>query len=420
MDVLLGLRVKVPATEWGLQEGAFWGVIVQLGIDTSGSSCVGIQFDGRDLFHWPTDMVIEWLADSILMFKRPRLGAPDKTILRPTASQREPAPWMGAENVLRHASEHNTGQRCKGIPPDDPRASPPAALGLVHTSNTSIGTADAERERDCSGIVDPIGQVPNDGVECGAASDEVRIGRAFEPTAQESLRTCSRSTSSNSSGGICAAGRGLMADASSSSLQGPASEDLSADRLEVESAGAADMISDAGDMPGSARGDAGCGARGQAVGCPARNKQRRDYHSVGVELIERLTAQHSAGSSGIVPWTAANQDIQDPRVADQSCEGHDLMQESAPQVPAALERCQMSPRLAPSALMERSRTQLLQVMPPSAQLPNPVNQLGRLSIKPERRSAGDGTKASLARIGNLPKNGMSALAAGFPLGYHMY
>ncbi|GIL52626.1 hypothetical protein Vafri_8434 [Volvox africanus] len=350
MEVLLGLRVKVPATEWGLQEGAFWGVIVQLGIDTSGSSCVGIQFDGRDLFHWPTDMVLEWLADSMLMFKRPRLGAQDKTILRPTASQREPTPWMGAENVLRHVNEHNQGQRCKGIPSDEPSPSPPAVDRLVHTSNMSIGTTGAGRERDCSGIVEPRGQVANDGVRWGAAYDELRDRRAFETIAQESLRTCNHSTSSNSSGGICAAGRGLTAGASSSSLQGPAPADLPADRLEVESAGAADRISDGGAMPGLACGDAGCGARGQAVGCPSRTKQRKDYHSLGLELIERLTAQHSAGSSGGVPWTATNQDIQVPSVAEQSGEERDLMQQSDPQGPGALERRQMPPRLVPSTL----------------------------------------------------------------------
>ncbi|GIL52629.1 hypothetical protein Vafri_8434 [Volvox africanus] len=172
MEVLLGLRVKVPATEWGLQEGAFWGVIVQLGIDTSGSSCVGIQFDGRDLFHWPTDMVLEWLADSMLMFKRPRLGAQDKTILRPTASQREPTPWMGAENVLRHVNEHNQGQRCKGIPSDEPSPSPPAVDRLVHTSNMSIGTTGAGRERDCSGIVEPRGM----------AQEQIRLRRQPKPT----------------------------------------------------------------------------------------------------------------------------------------------------------------------------------------------------------------------------------------------
>ncbi|GIM08401.1 hypothetical protein Vretimale_12415 [Volvox reticuliferus] len=157
MDVLLGLRVRVPASEWGLQEGAFWGIIVQLGIDTTGSSCVGIQFDGRDLFHWPTDMVLEWLADSMLMFKRPRLGAPDKTVLRPTASQRELTPPMGVETVSHHANEHDQGNSWKGIPPDGSRSSPPAVLHRIHTSNMCNVMAEAERGRDCSGTVEARG-----------------------------------------------------------------------------------------------------------------------------------------------------------------------------------------------------------------------------------------------------------------------
>ncbi|GIL79793.1 hypothetical protein Vretifemale_9082 [Volvox reticuliferus] len=178
MDVLLGLRVRVPASEWGLQEGAFWGIIVQLGIDTTGSSCVGIQFDGRDLFHWPTDMVLEWLADSMLMFKRPRLGAPDKTVLRPTASQRELTPPMGVETVSHHANEHDQGNSWKGIPPDGSRSSPPAVLHRIHTSNMCNVMAEAERGRDCSGTVEARG------VGWGAANDGVRGGRTPRATAQ--------------------------------------------------------------------------------------------------------------------------------------------------------------------------------------------------------------------------------------------
>ncbi|GLC40698.1 hypothetical protein PLESTB_000031500 [Pleodorina starrii] len=113
MESLLGRRVRVPPDEWGLRDGDFWGVIVQLGLDTSGKQCVGIQLDGGDLFYWPAEMASRWLLGTFPAPKRPRRMPPEGGHHKTAGQQSGPTP---VTDTAKAANVQTENQQSHGFP----------------------------------------------------------------------------------------------------------------------------------------------------------------------------------------------------------------------------------------------------------------------------------------------------------------
>ncbi|GFR48769.1 hypothetical protein Agub_g10590 [Astrephomene gubernaculifera] len=142
MEDLTGQRVAVPAAEWGRSGSAFWGTVVEIGLDVKGGECAGIKLDSGPLFHWPSSLVRQWLKSHSLAPdpKRPKLspvtnvaGAGYQTTLSARALTTEPtALQRGLDDIFgvatrQAATQHMSSPReghgyqqpiaaCKGQP----------------------------------------------------------------------------------------------------------------------------------------------------------------------------------------------------------------------------------------------------------------------------------------------------------------